>query len=142
MQEALMYFRPGIERQVAARELQGETTTNKGSIIPHRVVNEWKGMRIVLEYPPRIIYLSVDPGGAKDGHMGVTAHVEYNNKELGIVQLVVILLFPSCFSSLCWLCILCFPLGNGFRFWNCYIVDKLKGFIGFRWNSPIVPSCA
>lgn len=89
MEDTLLFYRPGIERQTAARENQGEITSNKGLIISKAAVENWKALRVVVNMPPRVIYVSVDSGGGSVGHMGVAAHVEQIDYARGVVQLVV-----------------------------------------------------
>lgn len=89
MEDSLLFYRPGVERQTAARENQGEITSNKGLIISKDAVESWKAERVTITMPPRIIYVSVDSGGGSVGHMGVAAHIEQIDYSRGIVQLVV-----------------------------------------------------
>jgi hypothetical protein len=89
MEDSLLFFRPGVERQVAARENQGEVTSNKGLLVSRARVDTWKSLRVDVTQTPRVIYVSVDTGGGSVGHMGVVAHIEQRNHDLGIIQLVV-----------------------------------------------------
>lgn len=89
MEDTLLFFRPGVERQVAARENQGEITSNKGLIISRALVDLWKSLRVAVVNPVRVIYLSVDTGGGSVGHMGIAAHVEQTDYVRCIVQMVV-----------------------------------------------------
>lgn len=97
MEDSLLFYRPGVERQIAARENQGEVTSNKGLLISRQLVDSWKAMRVPVTVAPRVIYLSVDTGGGSVGHMGVAAHIEQRNYELGIIQMVVGKLYSSFF---------------------------------------------
>jgi len=106
MEEAMQFYRPGVERMIAARENQGEVTSNKGLIISRYLVENWRKLVVSVRFPPRIIYLSVDSGGGSVGHMGVAAHVEQIDMVRGIVQLVVRIFYsafcrfvrPPCFG--------------------------------------------
>lgn len=106
MEEAMQFYRPGVERMIAARENQGEVTSNKGLIISRYLVENWRKLIVSVRFPPRIIYLSVDSGGGSVGHMGVAAHVEQIDMVRGIVQLVVRIFYsafcrfvrPPCFG--------------------------------------------
>ena len=117
MEDSLLFFRPGVERQVAARENQGEVTSNKGLLISRALVDNWKSLRVSVRIPPRVIYLSVDTGGGSVGHMGVAAHIEQKDHDRGLVQLVVGFFFFY---------LLCLSISS----WSWLALDRL--FLGQR----------